>query len=279
MRRDGIWKAIMAALASAVSLASSAEDLPPLGGLGPLPPAIASAFQQAALPSVGSSDAIDLDADGIPEVVLFSHAPIVVWSATAAAENVAYQSLLLVFRRVENQAEAFPYRLSTTKTLVGSVPKPAFLAVRDMGGDPRPELAWLEGGPDLEGRYHEAVLFNYDPNSEPKLIEVGRFSELDGWVRVHDLDGDGSAEIVGFISIDGKTVCPNLLFSTGSGWRTLEGEILRLGSPDIKTFQAAHSLEPTGRVTKELLIAVKKDLDMSPIQVDSVEAPGDESAP
>ena len=171
------------------------------------------------------------------------------------------------------EGDWFPYRLAVMKSVSGDLPRPAHLAVKNMGGDSRPELVWLQGDPDPEGRYHEAVLFEYRPDIEGGLVNVGMFSTTKGWVRIYDLDQDGASELVAFSTENDKTVCDDLFYYTRGSWSSLVSQIHQLGSPDISSYRTRKNLPPGHHVNLDVLLAVKSDLNDAPVEVSLPEAP------
>jgi hypothetical protein len=202
---------------------------------------------------------IDLNLDGTDEVAILSHAPIAIPRSSQGIESVVFQSLLMLFERSPSTdpGGTFPYRLAATESEQGTSPKPAHVAIKNIGDDPDPEIVWLYGGPDSKGRYSKAIVYSFVRGSDRALREVARFETATGWVRVHDLDEDGVSEIIAFVEEGGETVCPDLLFCSAAGWSTLTEAIRNLGDPDIMAFQTRCGLSPTGRVTKDVLAAVK----------------------
>jgi len=231
--------------------------------LDQLPEEVASVFENTVLPEVSAGHVVDLDANGTREVVFLSQATVV----AGEDEHMEFQSMLMIFEEISVDGDWFPYRLAVMKSLSGDLPRPAHLAVKDMGGDSRPELVWLQGGPDEEGRYREAALFEYRPDVDGGLATVGIYSTNHGWVRIYDLDQDGASEVVAFSKQNGKTVCDDLFFHTGGGWSSLVSLVHQLGSPDINSYRARKNLPPGGNVNRDVLLAVKSDLNYSPVEV------------
>ncbi|MCG3197819.1 MAG: hypothetical protein GHCLOJNM_02311 [bacterium] len=225
-----------------------------------LPPSLATVFEKTVFPEVGAAQAADLDRDGTAEVVVLTHSPVAGPSST-----LVFQSLLMVFARARVAPGQFPYHLSATRAESASGPRAAHVTLRDVGGGPEPELVWLDRGPDEEGRYSRATILLYTPDHQPALGEVVRFEVREGWVRVHDLDEDGPSELLGFRVAEGQTVCDNLLLYDEDRWRDLSEVLKALGFADLRAFQAARGLQPSGWVTRELLEALKRDLSLAPI--------------
>ena len=227
--------------------------------LGKLPAEIAEVFRNTLLPSVGKVEVIDLNLDGTDEIAILSHAPVAIPQPSQGIESVVFQSLVMLFERPpsNDSGGSFPYRLVATKSEQGASPKPAHVAIRNVGDDPDPEIVWLYGGPDLMGRYSKAIVYSFVRGSDRALREVARFETASGWVRVHDLDEDGVSEIIEFVEEESETVCPDLLFCSAAGWITLSEAIRNLGDPDVMAFQTRCGLSPTGRITRDVLTEVK----------------------
>lgn len=214
------------------------------------------------LPRITTSDLVDLDGNGSEEIVLMAQSPLVSGPEASTLSDLLFQSLLMVFERTDSQDVTFPYRLTVLKSLTAALPKPAHLSFQDMGGDPNPEMVWLQGGPDSEGRYSEVVLYAYRSESPEPLFEVARLSLPEGWIRIYDLDNDGISEVVAFDRSEGQTICRDLLFSTPQGWRTLFSEIQRLGFPSVLAFQQQQGLEPNGKVSRAVFEKLKDVLQI-----------------
>jgi len=214
------------------------------------------------LPRITTSDLVDLDGNGTEEIVLMSQSPLVARPDASSLGDLQFQSLLMIFERTESQDRTFPYELTVMKSLIAPLPKPAHLSFQDMGGDENPELVWLQGGPDSEGRYSEVILYSYLKGNPDPLVEVARLSPNQGWIRIYDLDRDGTSEVVAFAESEGQTYCQDLLFSTPSGWTTLLAEIRKLGSVEVLAFQQQHGLEPNGKISRAVYEKVKEILQI-----------------
>ncbi len=214
------------------------------------------------LPRITTSDLVDLDGDGNEEIVLMSQSPLVSGPEATDLSDLLFQSLLMIFQRVDSPDQTFPYKLAVLKSLTAPLPKPAHLSFQDMGGEPTPELIWLQGGPDSEGRYSEVILYSYQSGAESPLVEVARLSPTEGWIRIYDLDSDGISEVVSFAETDGQTYCRDLLFSSPSGWTTVLSETQKLGAPDILTFQQQNGLEPNGKISRIVFEKLKEILQI-----------------
>lgn len=229
---------------------------PPVG-LSGLSPEIAKVFTDTLIPNLGICEARDLDGDGSEEIVVFSGVPLSEDANESESMTISFQNLLMVFRKRSEVEGAFPYQLSVKKSVTSLKPNPIHVTLEDMGGDSNPEVVWLEEGPDAKGRYAKAILYSYQGSEDPPLVERARFENPSGWVRVHDLDRDGVSEVIAFSEIEGQTICPDLLYFKEDRWTSLRTEIQYLGFGDIAAFQRSQSLEPDGRVTRELLVHFK----------------------
>jgi len=226
-------------------------------GLSDLPEEVAKVIAETLIPSLGICETVDLDGDGTDEIVVFSGVPYSAEADDSESKTISFQNLLVIFRKGSSEAGAFPYRLSVMKSVSSPTPNPIHVTLENMGGAANREIVWLEGGPDPKGRYSKAILFSFFGNQDPPLVEVARFENPSGWVRVHDLDRDGVAEAIAFSEMEGQTVCPDLLFFQEDRWTSLRTEIQNLGFGDIAGFQSRCGLEPDGRVTRDLLTRFK----------------------
>ena len=225
--------------------------------LGDLPPEIASVLEETLVPRLAGRFVTDLNLDGSKELLLLSHCPVLPSVEAEATLDVAFQSLLMVFGERPGGEGDFPYRLVGLKAVLGKTPKPTHMTVQNMDEDQDLEIVWLQEGPDEEGRYSKAVILSYRPDTRPAVSEEAVFENPAGWVKVFDVDGDGSAEVVGFQEEGGSPVCKDLLFYGRSGWSSVGGALTALGAPDLESFQTQAGLAPTGKVTKEVLVALK----------------------
>lgn len=209
------------------------------------------------LPRIAVSDLVDLDGNGSEEILLMSQSALAPDAGAKGLGDLMFQSLLMIFERVESQDQVFPYKLTVLKALSSKLPKPAHLSFQNMGGEAAPEIVWLQGGPDAEGRYSEAILYTYRSGLDDPLVEAARFSTPGGWIRLYDLDSDGASEAVAFAQRGTETVCEDVLFHASSDWITLMGAIRNLGFPDVQSFQVQHGLEPNGKISRPVFEKLK----------------------
>ncbi|MCA9413276.1 MAG: hypothetical protein KC944_18830 [Candidatus Omnitrophica bacterium] len=214
------------------------------------------------LPRITTSDLVDLDGDGNEEIVLMSQSPLVSGPNASSLSDLLFQSLLMIFERTGSADQTFPYRVTVMKSVTASLPKPAHLSFQNMGGDQSPELVWLQGGPDTEGRYSEVILYSYQSGLPDPLVEAARLTLEDGWVRIYDLDGDGVSEVVAFAVSDGQTYCKDLLFNTPNGYTTFLQEIRKMGVPEVIAFQQQQGLAPNGKISRAVFEKLKDVLQI-----------------
>ena len=148
------------------------------------------------------------------------------------------------------------------KSMTAALPKPAHLSFQNMGGEVNPELVWLQGGPDSEGRYSEVILYSYRSGQADPMVEVARLALERGWTRIYDLDSDGVSEVVAFDVSEEQTYCKDLLFHAPFGYTTFLGELQKMGIPGVLAFQQQQGLEPNGKISRVVFEKLKEILEI-----------------